>query len=183
MRGHGFGRAVGKPPGESSGPPNPISHSIDWVDDRIARLGRLEFAEARAVLFEDGSLTLPADDRSTFVEFAATYLELAAFHPAILPHTFPAIRDHEAVRGLLREDVDADALLELTRPAGAPASPRAEEPVEAVEAETDAEPSDRPRRGRSPGRRGPAPARGRPRGRRIGGTMSARRSSGRRPRP
>ncbi len=57
----------------------------------------------------------PADNRSTYVEFAAAYLELLAFHPAILPHTFPAIEDHDAVVSLLAEDVEIDALLEATR--------------------------------------------------------------------
>ncbi len=91
-----------------------------WLDDRIARLGRVEFAEARAVLIEDAYLVLPADDRSTYVEFAAAYLELLAFHPEILPHTFPAIDDHDAVVSLLAEDVETDALLKATRLPGAP---------------------------------------------------------------
>lgn len=104
----------------------------DGVEARVARLGRLELAEARAVLVEDGYLTLPADDRSTYVEFAATYLELAAFHPEILPHTFPAIVDHDAVRALLAADVDPDALLDATRPPGAPADPAAARAMEEV---------------------------------------------------
>ncbi len=110
----------------------------DRIGERIDRLGRIEFAEARAVLVEDSYLTLPADDRSTFVEFAAAYLELAAFHPEVLPHTFPAIRDHEAVRALLSADVDPDDLLDATRPPGAPAEPKSA--VESPEvAEGDAE--------------------------------------------
>ncbi len=92
-----------------------------WLEERIDRLGRVAFAEARAVLIEDSYLVLPADDRSTYVEFAAVYLELLAFHPEILPHTFPAIADHDAVVALLSEDVDFEALLEATRLPGAPA--------------------------------------------------------------
>ena len=93
------------------------------------------------MLVEDSYLTLPAGDRSTFVEFAATYLELSAFHPEILPHTFPAIRDHEAVRGLLGADVDIDGLLDSTRPAGAPVDSRPAVEVEGDESEAAEEPT------------------------------------------
>ncbi|HEY2158690.1 MAG TPA: hypothetical protein VGH33_23870, partial [Isosphaeraceae bacterium] len=124
-----------------------------WLEQRIARLGRIEFAEARAVLIEDSYLVLPADDRSTYVEFAAVYLELLAFHPEILPHTFPAIVDHDAVFALLVEDVDFEALLEATRLPGSPA-PRgaANGEAEMSESEAEEEPAGTEPAGPSPGR-------------------------------
>ena len=114
-----------------------------WIADRIDRIGRIEFAEARAMLVEDSFLTLPADDRSTYIEFAAVYLELFAFHREILPHAFPAIRDHEAVRALLAVDVDPEALLAATRPLGAPAEPEPTvEPVTGAENHSEEEVSE-----------------------------------------
>jgi hypothetical protein len=95
----------------------------EWVASRVEQIGRLEFAEARAVLYEDHYLALPADDRSTYVEFAAAYLELLVFHPERLPRTFPAIRDHDAIRELLARDIDYRDLTESTRPLGAPELP------------------------------------------------------------
>jgi len=102
-----------------------------WVADRVARIGPIAFAEARAVLVEDRFLALPADDRATYVEFAAAYLELSAFRPDLLRHTFPAIRDHAAIRDLVAADADPDPLLEATRPPGAPARPPSASAVEA----------------------------------------------------
>ncbi len=123
----------------------------DWAESRINRLGRVEFAEARAVLYEDQYLMLPADDRTTYIEFAAVYLEQLAFHPALLPHTFPAIDDHTATRDIFASDVDFIALLDATRPPGAPDRPSAtldesddeSEPIDETETVDHAAPSER----------------------------------------
>src|SRR5205823_1364602 len=60
------------------------------------------------------------DDRSTYVEFAAVYLELRSFADTLIPVFFPGLRDFDRVDALLAEDVDAAAALARTRPAGAP---------------------------------------------------------------
>jgi hypothetical protein len=97
----------------------------EWIDQRADSLGRLVLAEARTVLYEDQYLILPADDRTTFIEFAAVYLELMFFHPTLRSHTFPSIHDHEKVRILLDHDVQALSLFEATRPSGAAEHPSA----------------------------------------------------------
>ncbi len=123
-----------------------------WPVSRIERLGRIEFAEARQVLVEDGYLVLPADDRSTYIEFAAVFLELAAFHPDRVADTFPAIRDQAAVRALLAADFNPDALLAATRPPGAPAGPILPEPAELDSEDEPESPDHLPPAVRSPGR-------------------------------
>ena len=55
----------------------------------------------------------------TFLEFAARYLDLRHFAPALVPHCFPALGDPGRIDALLAEDVDAGALLAATRPEGA----------------------------------------------------------------
>jgi hypothetical protein len=132
--------------------PNLLPPFGSWLQERIKRLGSIEFAEARAVLIEDSYLVLPADDRSTYVEFAAVYLELFAFHPPVLPHMFPAIADRDAVLAILAEDVDFEALLEATRLPGSPASRIASDGTETSECEADDEPEALESAGPSPGR-------------------------------
>lgn len=92
----------------------------DDVRDRIERIGRLEFEEARSVLRQDGRLLPPRDDRGVYCEFAAVFLELRYFAPSLLPHEFPSLKDPAAVEAILAEDVDGPALLAAVRPAGAP---------------------------------------------------------------
>src|SRR5262249_48219666 len=79
-----------------------------------------EFAEVRTVLGQDRELLPPADDRTVYVEFAAKYLELRHFAPAELPVFFPGIADFKEIDDILREDVDAAAILAATRLQGAP---------------------------------------------------------------
>jgi hypothetical protein len=99
------------------------------LEDRIASLGGVEFNEARSVLVEDSFLSVPSDDRSSYLKFAAVYLELHAFRPALLCHTFPAIRDHVAVFESLASDIDIGALLDATRLPEAPSVPVSEAPA------------------------------------------------------
>jgi hypothetical protein len=91
--------------------------------ERINRIGQTEFDEIRFVLRQEDLLLPPADDATVYVEFAALYLELAAFAPATLARTFPALADTAAVAATLALDVDATALLALARPPGAPDKP------------------------------------------------------------
>jgi hypothetical protein len=88
--------------------------------ERIAAIGALAFEEIRTVLRQDGRLLPPRDDETVYTEFAALFLELRHFAPALLPHVFPAVEDQGAIDELLAEDVDATGLLEASRLAGAP---------------------------------------------------------------
>jgi hypothetical protein len=96
------------------------------VQSRVNRLGRAAFAEIREVLEQDRCLLPPADDRSVYVEFAATYLELRHFSPALVSVYFPGLPPLAEVDALLADDVDSAAkLFANTRPPGArdPAPP------------------------------------------------------------
>jgi hypothetical protein len=88
------------------------------IRERIHEIGEGAFDEIRLVLGQENLLLPPRSDESTYVEFAATYLELRRFAPSFLPRYFPGLEDLEAVDGLLRRDVDADVLFRATRPAG-----------------------------------------------------------------
>ena len=87
------------------------------IRERVQAVGDAAIHEARDVLRQDHRL-LAEDDATVYEEFAAVWLERRAFDPARLLDTFPAA-DHEAVARLLARDLDADALLQATRPAGA----------------------------------------------------------------
>jgi hypothetical protein len=90
------------------------------VRRRIQRIGPTEFDAIRAVLRQENFLMPPRDDRTTYVEFAAVYLELRHFAPSLVPHYFPGLADLADVEGVLREDVAAEELLAACRPPGAP---------------------------------------------------------------
>jgi hypothetical protein len=90
------------------------------IRQRIQRIGPPEFNEVRSVLEQENYLLPPADDRGTFIEFAAVYLELRFFARALLPRYFPSLTRLEEIDALLSEDVDGAALFAGTRPAGAP---------------------------------------------------------------
>ncbi len=96
------------------------------VRDRIRRLGEAEFDEVCTVLRQEKALLPPADDRTTYVEFAAAYLELRCFDPEHLPDFFPTLAHRPDIDGLLAEDVDAAALFRGTRLQGAPERPALE---------------------------------------------------------
>ncbi|MEP7124515.1 MAG: hypothetical protein ABJE95_26540 [Byssovorax sp.] len=91
------------------------------IRERIHRIGETEFDEVRLVLRHDESLLPPYDDRETFTEFAALYLELRSFDPGLLDRLFPTLRDRARVDGAI--DIDAAPLLALTRPEGLPEVP------------------------------------------------------------
>jgi hypothetical protein len=111
---------------------------------RIHRIGQTEFDEVRLVLRQEDLLLPPVDDVSTYVEFAALYLELVHFGPHALERTFPSLGDAPAVAATLALDVDAAALLAAARPARAPARPIADGGPRATA---------RPARRRAPARR------------------------------
>ena len=88
--------------------------------ERIERLGPAAFEEARNVLIQDGLLWPGADDRDTYAEFAACFLELLFFAPNLLPVCFPSLPPVPAVEAGLRRDVDGPGLFERTRLPGTP---------------------------------------------------------------
>ena len=90
------------------------------LKERLAQLGQTTFEEIRQVLIQDRYLTYQADDYSTYVEFAAVYLELNYFAPSLLENTFPGITDKQPILQLLQRDLNAEALFHATRLQGAP---------------------------------------------------------------
>ena len=90
------------------------------VRERIEQIGRTEFEEIRTVLVEDHYLPPHPNDRATFIEFAAVYLELRYFAAHLLANFFPGIRDFGRIERLLARDVNAAELFVRARLPGAP---------------------------------------------------------------
>ncbi len=88
------------------------------IRERIHRIGQTEFDEIRLVLRQDRGLLPPGDDRETYAEFAAIYLELLHFAPALLGEVFPTLAE-AGTAAALAEDLDVPRLLEATHPEGA----------------------------------------------------------------
>ncbi|MBI5478820.1 MAG: hypothetical protein HY906_08195, partial [Deltaproteobacteria bacterium] len=80
------------------------------IRGRVHRIGQTEFDEIRLVLRQDNHLLPPYGDRTTYVEFAALYLELRRFDPRALTKFFPTLDDLEQVDAVLEQDVDAEAV-------------------------------------------------------------------------
>jgi hypothetical protein len=91
----------------------------DEVRNRIARIGQTEFNEIQNVLGQEDYLLPPKSELTVYVEFVAVYWELRYFAPGFLRSYFPALENLPDVEDLLRQDVDAEALLAATRPIGA----------------------------------------------------------------
>jgi hypothetical protein len=90
------------------------------IRDRIEQIGQVEFEEIRKVLIQDQYVLPQTDERGVYMEFVAVYFDLRTFAPDLLPVYFPGIRDFERIERVLSKDVDAEALLQQTRLAGAP---------------------------------------------------------------
>lgn len=88
--------------------------------ERIERIGPSAFEEARNVLVQDGLLVGGADDRDAYIEFAAYFLELRYFNPALIPVCFPSLPPVAEVEAILAPDVGGEALFRQTRLPGAP---------------------------------------------------------------
>jgi len=84
------------------------------VRDRIDRIGYTAFDEIRSVLGHEAYLLPPVSTVSEYVEFAAVFLELRYFAPDVLASYFPSLDDIDRVEEILAEDVDADAILQMT---------------------------------------------------------------------
>src|SRR5262249_60541782 len=89
------------------------------IREGIERSGQAEFDEIRSILRHDARLLPPADDRETFAELAALYLELRHFAPGLLRTTFPGLVEAGHIDAVLDAEVDARALLDRSCPAGA----------------------------------------------------------------
>ena len=83
--------------------------------ERIEPLGATAFEEARNVLIQDGLLTAWADDRAVYLEFAAHFLELMYFNPALIPVCFPSLPPVQEVESAIARDIDGEALFRRTR--------------------------------------------------------------------
>jgi hypothetical protein len=84
----------------------------------VEEVGETEFEEATAVLAREGLLRDPGNAREALAEFVAVVLEFEAFSPELMPIWFPGIEDPAALADRFAAWVDADAILERTRPAG-----------------------------------------------------------------
>ncbi|HXD87292.1 MAG TPA: hypothetical protein VN641_12425 [Urbifossiella sp.] len=82
--------------------------------DLIEPLGGTAFEEVRTVLIQDGLLAAGADDRAVYAEFAAYFLELKHFNPALIPICFPSL-PAAAVEAMIGHDLDGAALFRRTR--------------------------------------------------------------------
>ncbi|MDY3563257.1 hypothetical protein R5W23_004757 [Gemmata sp. JC673] len=91
----------------------------DALRERIEAIGPAAFEEVRNVLLEDRQLAPDADDRAVYFEFAAYFLELRFFNPALIPVSFPRLSAAEAAQ-VLDRDVDGAGLFRRTRPPGTP---------------------------------------------------------------
>jgi hypothetical protein len=91
------------------------------VRARIDRLGQTEFDEVRAVLRAEELVHAPGDDREAYVELCAMLLETHRFDPRAVPQIFPTLGDPARAFALLSEGLDVDAMLDASRPDGAPA--------------------------------------------------------------
>lgn len=100
------------------------------VRQRIEAIGRSEFEEIRSVLEEEDLLVPPVGLVSTYVEFAALYLELTYFAPYAVERTFPAVLERAAVDATISLDIESEALLVQSRPPRAPEQPLVVEPEE-----------------------------------------------------
>jgi hypothetical protein len=90
------------------------------VHARIQRIGQTEFDEIRGVLRQENFLLPPHEDRTVYTEFAALYLELRYFAPALVPRYFPSLRDRTDLEQILTEDLSARRIFAETWLEGAP---------------------------------------------------------------
>lgn len=85
----------------------------------VNALGQTEMDEVRAVLRQDDLLLPPADDREVLIELLALFHELSRFAPSLWERMFPSLANIEKMRSIVGGLVDAEALIEASRPEGA----------------------------------------------------------------
>lgn len=94
--------------------------SVPLLKERLMLLGEAGFTEARGVLDQEGYLLPPGDQRTSYTELAALFLELHHFAHTLLPWYFPSFEDPQEVLEVVQLDVDSAALFAETRLEGAP---------------------------------------------------------------
>ena len=94
------------------------------VRERIERIGYTPFDEARTVLAQEAFLLPPVDVVSEYVEFAAVFFELRYFAPDVLASYFPSLDDIDRAEAIMAEDVDTDAILDMTAELAGDETPR-----------------------------------------------------------
>jgi hypothetical protein len=110
----------------------------------VERIGETAVEEATAVLAREGLLRDRGNRREAVAEFMATYLELEAFSPELVPIWFPAVDDHVAITEVFADMVEPHDLLVLTRPA--PLADHVPRPAQAVSLGPRARPHRKPGR-------------------------------------
>lgn len=96
-----------------------VSLSRAKVLETIDRVGQTPFDEARAVLHDEGLIDEGAPAQTALCELVALYQETRYFAPELLRVTFPALAGRPDVAPIIDALVDARALFDATRPAGA----------------------------------------------------------------
>ncbi len=96
---------------------------LEEVRRRIEEIGQTEFNEIRQVLIQERYLLPSADESTTYIEFAAVFLELRFFASSLLPIYFPALNNPAGVEQVLSSDFDPRELFHRTR------LPQAADPV------------------------------------------------------
>ncbi len=94
--------------------------TVAACEERLQEACGGDSTELRQMLIQDQLLPSSADARTTYIEFAAIYLEYHLFLPNLLKIFFPRIDDPKRVDELLRRDVDAARLWATSRLPGAP---------------------------------------------------------------
>ncbi len=89
------------------------------IREVTAAIGPEVYDEAIAVLAREHLLLEPAEPVATFVEFAATFLELHLLAPDLIPDYFPRVHDPAAVAAGLGRLVEFEPLRDRARPEGA----------------------------------------------------------------
>ena len=84
------------------------------VAERLEQIGSSAFDEIRAVLAQEAFLLPPVTTVSVYVEFAAVFLELRYSAPDVLTAYFPSLDDLDRIEELVAQDLDLDAVLEIT---------------------------------------------------------------------
>lgn len=89
------------------------------VQERIAKIGQVDFDEAHFVLRSEQRLVAPESRIEAWREFVAVYLELRFFEPDLLSVWFPSISSNAQTDAVICCDFNAEELFEKTQLYGA----------------------------------------------------------------
>ena len=91
---------------------------------RVHEVGQTEFDAIRALLRDEDRLLPPLTTAQLYTEFVALYCELRHFEPDALERIFPRAGNRARIDATLQQDLDLRALVDQTRPEGAPSPDR-----------------------------------------------------------